>query len=58
MALGLLGAALGCHHTAGVCDCDDHGSTALAQPALGSVPVLRPQPVKDMPKATDTKPAQ
>jgi hypothetical protein len=50
MALGLLGAALGCHHTAGVCDCDDHGNAAVVQPPPGSMPPLKPQPAPEVPK--------
>jgi hypothetical protein len=57
--LGLMSLALGCHHTAGMCDCEGpgnpcvyggcgigHGPGPIAAPA----PTLRPEPIKELPK--------
>lgn len=53
-ALSLLGAVLGCKHTAGVCDCD--GCCGGAGPT-GPMPILKPEPLQ-MPKADNgAKPA-
>jgi hypothetical protein len=56
MALGLFGAAVGCHHTAGVCDCDDHGNAALVQPPPGTMAVQRLEPIPVMPQTANSKP--
>jgi hypothetical protein len=51
-ALGLLSAACGCHHLAGVCDCDyptyDHPVPALAMPVQVPAPT-RLEPIKVAP---------
>jgi hypothetical protein len=50
MVLGVCSMTVSCSHTAGVCDCDlghdGHAVPALVAPAG---PVLRPQPVQEMP---------
>jgi hypothetical protein len=42
-ALGLFGAALGCHHWAGKCDCDPGDDPCCYYP--GAHPVATPDPV-------------
>jgi hypothetical protein len=60
LALGLVGATMGCHHTHGVCDCDQpatvgyYGPPALAPGA--PPPLLRPVPVQAAPKPADNTP--
>ena len=57
LGLGMFGAAVGCHHTAGICDCEGprqncmHGEPALAHDA--SPPMLRAEPIKESPKVLD-----
>jgi hypothetical protein len=63
LTLGLMGAALGCHHTAGVCDCDrgfnGYGQApVMYQAPLVPAPLPPPAPtsatqgeqLKEMPK--------
>jgi len=59
LALGLLGASEGCHHTHGVCDCD-LGPIGHDGPPPMLAPVsarLQPEPVQVMPKPTENVPA-
>ena len=62
LGLGLLGAAVGCNHTAGFCDCEKHcGSVLQAEPpaAPGVVapgvpaPVLHAEPIAQPPHVLD-----
>jgi hypothetical protein len=60
LALGLLGAAVGCHHTHGVCDCDlgpiGHDGPP---PLLRPVPAQpAPQPVSKAPVPAAVEPAE
>lgn len=60
-ALGLLGAIVGCHHTAGCCDCDipGHQCPGCCGPSAPSgipmQPALKAEPLKEMPKENDKK---
>jgi hypothetical protein len=48
-ALGFLSTIVGCHHTAGACDCEvPHG--AFTAPA----PIIKPEPIKE-PKEKEIK---
>ena len=57
-ALGLLTLALGCCHTAGVCDCDNcacAGCNVYNVPPVGApigkpLPAAKPETLKEMPK--------
>ena len=51
LALGLLGAAVGCHHTHGVCDCD-LGPIGHEGPP----PLLRPVPAQAAPQPVGMAP--
>ena len=57
LGLGLLGAAVGCNHTAGFCDCEKHcGSVLQAEPpaAPGTpAPVLHAEPIAQPPHVLD-----
>lgn len=54
----LLAAALGCHHTAGRCDCAcDIGCGAGPAPIMKPVP-HHAEPIKAMPKAGDPGPGK
>jgi hypothetical protein len=54
LALGLLGATEGCHHTHGVCDCDPGAIGHSGPPPLAAeLPPLRPEPVMVMPKPAE-----
>jgi hypothetical protein len=61
LGLGLLGAVVGCSHTAGRCDCDAPPASVLRAeppPARGTWPVmLRADSGKDAPKADLVKDA-
>lgn len=51
LALGLLGATVGCHHTHGVCDCDLGPIGHNGPPPLAAPPApLRPVPAQPMPQ--------
>ena len=50
LALGLLGATIGCHHTHGVCDCDLGPIGHNGPPPLAAAPALRPVPAQPMPQ--------
>ena len=55
MAAGLLSAALGCHHTAGFCDCGCDECCGGGEPAGVIVPghetqILNPVPLKELPQ--------
>ena len=52
MALGLLSSVIGCHHMAGVCDCDGGccGCGAGGPGMPGPAPRINPEPIKEMPK--------
>jgi hypothetical protein len=56
LPLTLLTATLGCHHTAGVCDCDNgNGACCSTLPApgpivVGSTPARAAEPIKEMPQ--------
>ena len=55
LALGLLGATVGCHHTHGVCDCEvpfGHEPPLLTHTAAPPQP-LRPEPIQAMPKPAE-----
>jgi hypothetical protein len=58
LALGLLGAIEGCHHTHGVCDCDPGpiGHEGPPPPLAPIAQPLRPEPVQAMPKAVENVP--
>jgi hypothetical protein len=55
LAVGLLGAAEGCHHTHGVCDCDPGsiGHEGPPPPLAMALPPLRPEPIAVMPKPAE-----
>jgi hypothetical protein len=60
LGLGLLGAAVGCQHTAGVCDCDRPvRGCANAEPPIAPVaaaapsPMLHAEPIQTAPKVVD-----
>jgi hypothetical protein len=49
-ALGFLSTIIGCHHTAGACDCEvPHG--AIIAPA----PIIKPEPIKEPKEKEITK---
>jgi hypothetical protein len=50
VATGWLTGALGCNHTAGVCDCDP--PVAHPVPHVVSMTSARVEPVKEMPRLT------
>lgn len=59
LALGLVGTTVGCHHTHGVCDCDQPATVGYYGPstlAPGTPPLLRPVPVQAVPKPADNTP--
>jgi hypothetical protein len=56
LALGLLGAAEGCHHTHGVCDCDPGPNYGPPPPLAMALPPLRPEPIPLMPKQVENDP--
>ena len=56
-ALGLLGAVLGCHHTAGTCDCDPRSPgcglvscQGCGAPGIPGGPVIKPEVIITTPK--------
>ena len=58
LGLGLLGAAAGCHHVAGICDCDRPVRGASnAEPPVAPVvpppPMLHAEPIQTAPKVLD-----
>ena len=63
--LGVLLAVMGCHHTAGVCDCDPGWSPCIYPPYGGTHIVthataapaaqIKVEAIKEMPKPTDGK---
>jgi hypothetical protein len=59
LALGLLGATQGCHHTHGVCDCDPGpiGHGGPPPPLAAELPPLRLEPVAVMPKPAENGPS-
>lgn len=55
----LLAAALGCHHTAGVCDCGYDGCYGGAGPVTAVQPApVKAEPIKALPKAGDPRPEE
>jgi hypothetical protein len=48
-ALGLLGMVVGCHHTAGACDCEGAPKAAAA-----AMPGAKPEPIKAPTKVQTT----
>jgi hypothetical protein len=58
LALGLLGAAEGCHHTHGVCDCEPGpiGYNGPPPPLAMALPPPRPEPIPFMPKQVENDP--
>jgi hypothetical protein len=57
LSLVLFGAAAGCHHVAGICDCEGprqpcmQGESSLTRE--GTPPVLHAEPIKESPKVLD-----
>lgn len=55
-ALSFLGTMIGCHHTAGVCDCDG-GCGAGGCGAAPAPGILRPEPLRMPKEEANAKPA-
>lgn len=53
-AFGLLGVMVGCHHTAGYCDCDSSNPGCRTCGATAAVPV-KPEQLQEMPKENGKK---
>ena len=55
--LALVGVIIGCHHTAGVCDCDQGGDHCAGNPGPVILPGgpggKAPETIKEMPKTDD-----
>ena len=57
LGLGVFGAAVGCNHTAGICDCEGPRQNCIQNESSltheGPPPMMHAEPIKESPKVLD-----